>query len=133
MKVGPENEPFDTSVPVVFGEYVKFDLYFDVFAETATLYINDTVTDVIDVPFVNPSDGVAAMNSSHVSDPGGSARWYLDNVSVVPEPATLCLLAVGSLAAWQFCVAGNTDRQQHNRSIVTGRLVLAARFCFTGG
>ena len=44
MKVGPQNEVFDTGVPIILGEYVKFNLQFDTFTETATLLINDTPT-----------------------------------------------------------------------------------------
>lgn len=95
---GAGHQDFDTGVPVVLGQYVKFDLHFDVGSGLCSLFINDAATDAVDVPLQNPSDGVTTIRSIHVSDTGGSARWYLDNVSVVPEPGTLCLLVVGSLA-----------------------------------
>ena len=89
----------DTGVPLVLGEYVKFTLNFDTAMSTFSVFVNDQPTDALDVPFENPSAGITTIRSNHVSDPGGSARWYLDNVSVVPEPSTALLfgLATGSI------------------------------------
>ncbi len=95
MKVGPQNEVFDTGVPIVLGEYVEFNLQFDTFSDTATLLINDNPTNAVNVPFLNPSDAVVAMNSSHTTEIGGFAQWYLDDVSVVPEPSIGFLMVVG--------------------------------------
>jgi hypothetical protein len=99
MRGGPSGNVMDTGIPVILGQYVKFRLYFDCADETITLYINDVLTDAVDIPFVNSSADIAAIGSFHVTNPGGSARWYLDNVKVVPEPSTLSLLLIGALAA----------------------------------
>ncbi len=88
----------DTNVPIVFGEYAHFELYFDIAVSTCTLLINGIVTNAIDVPLRSPSSGITTLRSNHVTDPGGYAEWYLDDVSVVPEPATMSLLALGGLA-----------------------------------
>jgi hypothetical protein len=47
-------------------------------------------------PFENPSDGVTTLRSCDDSGPG-TAEWYLDNVTVIPEPATLLLLGLGAV------------------------------------
>ena len=81
-------------IPVIFGEYARFDLHFDTEIDAATLYINGEITSIVNFPFENPSDGVTTLRS--IDDSGlGTARWYLDNVTVIPEPATLLLLGLG--------------------------------------
>ena len=82
-------------VPVVFGEYARFDFHFDTDLDSAALYINNQMTG--NYPFENPSDGVTTLRSCDDSGPG-TAEWYLDNVTVIPEPTTLLLLVLGNLA-----------------------------------
>jgi hypothetical protein len=82
-------------IPVVFGEYDRFDFHFDTDLDVATLYINSQITGVVNFPFENPSAGLTTLRS--VDDSGlGTAQWYLDNVTVIPEPATLLLLGFGA-------------------------------------
>ena len=85
-----------TGIPVVFDEYVKFDMYFDTKLSAATLYINDEITNFVDFPFENPSSGVTTLRSCDDSGPG-TAQWYLDNVTVTPEPSTFLLIGFGAV------------------------------------
>jgi hypothetical protein len=83
-------------IPVVFGEYDRFDFHFDADLDVATLYINSQITSVVNFPFEVPSEGLTTLRSVDDSGPG-TAQWYLDNVTVTPEPATLLLLGLGAV------------------------------------
>lgn len=78
----------DTGVPVIYGEYVKFTMYFDSYLNTVTLFINDNPTDVVNAPFSEPinGQGLISFSSSIETDVGGSALWYLDNISITSVP-----------------------------------------------
>lgn len=101
VSAGPRNGGWEyivgltsTGIQVPFGEYVLLDFVFDTAASSATLYIGGAVTNIVDYPFFNPSSGVTTLRSC--DDTGaGTAQWYLDDVEVVPEPATVSLLALG--------------------------------------
>jgi len=87
---------FSLGIPVVFGEYDRFDFHFDTELDVATLYINNQITSIVNFPFENPSDGITTIRSVDDSGPG-TAQWYLDNVVVTPEPATLLLIGLGAV------------------------------------
>jgi hypothetical protein len=87
---------FSLGIPVVFGEYDRFDFHFDTDLDVATLYINNQITSVVNFPFENPSEGLTTLKSVNYSGPG-TAQWYLDNVTVTPEPTTLLLLGLGAV------------------------------------
>jgi len=101
VSAGPRNGGWEyivgltsTGIQVPFGEYVLLGFAFDTVTSSATLYINGEVTNIVDYPFFNPSSGLTTLRSC--DDTGaGTAQWYLDDVSVVPEPATMSLLALG--------------------------------------
>ena len=101
VSAGPRNGGWEyivgltsTGIQVPFGEYVLLGFAFDTVTSSATLYINGQLTNIVDYPFFNPSNGVTTLRSC--DDTGaGTAQWYLDDVSVVPEPATISLLALG--------------------------------------
>jgi probable HAF family extracellular repeat protein len=78
-------------IPVVFGEYARFDFHFDTEFDATTLYINGEITSVVNFPFENPSAGVTTLRSIDDTS-SGMAQWYLDNVTVTIETATLLLL-----------------------------------------
>ena len=85
-----------TGVPVIFDEYVKFDLDFDTELSVATLFINNEITNIVDFALAYPSTGVTTLCSK--DDTGaGTAQWYLDNISVTPEPASILLFALSGL------------------------------------
>ncbi|KKM78494.1 hypothetical protein LCGC14_1359420 [marine sediment metagenome] len=88
---------YHTTVPLVFGVYRRFDLHFDTDESTATLYIDGALTDVGTVSMEDTDAGVTTLRSNDDTGPG-TAEWYLDEVSVVPEPTTLLMLALGGLA-----------------------------------
>lgn len=91
------NNDIDTGVPIVFGQYEKFDLYFNCETDLATLYINNQITNAVDIPFKSNSDYLMSICSRTDTNVDGSARWYLDNVTVTPEPTTILLLGIGGL------------------------------------
>jgi hypothetical protein len=87
-----------SGVPVVFDEYVRFDLDFDTDLSAATLYINNEITRLVNRPFENASTGVTTLRS--IDDSGaGTAQWYLDDVVVTPEPTSILLFISGVMLA----------------------------------
>lgn len=85
----------DTGVQIVLGEYVKFQLYFDSENSACDLYINDMPTEAMNIPFQNPSNGITTLRSNHETYRGNPSKWYLDDVSIVPEPTSICLISLG--------------------------------------
>jgi hypothetical protein len=62
-------------VAVPFGEYVRFDLFFDTDASAGTLFIAGQATNIVDFPFEIQCDGVMTLRSIDGSG-SGTSQWH---------------------------------------------------------
>ncbi len=87
-----------TNQSFVFNDWNKFKAVVDIDANKWSLYYNDNLI-VSDIPSGNPSGdpGNSVNNITFTGGSGATPVFYVDDVSLVPEPATIGLLAAGML------------------------------------
>lgn len=89
-----ENE---AGVPIVYDAWKEIKITIDLDANTRTCYYDGQVVGT--AAWYNPSDANHLKSIAAVdlwADKGGGGVCY-DNLSLVPEPASLCLIALGGL------------------------------------
>jgi hypothetical protein len=104
IKLNPQNDP-DANKPYLTDrvEYA-FQVDFDTIADAFSMSIDgipmvldsDNTTTVF--PFKNSASGIDAIDFTTGSNAVAASLFYLDDISVVPEPTALSLLMAGGMA-----------------------------------
>ncbi len=91
------NDTVEGTLPLVRDEWIEAKAVFDVDAMTVATFYNGVESD-------DPGGfGKPDLAGLDIWTPAGTSTLYIDDISLVPEPATLSLLGVGGiclLLAW---------------------------------